>query len=773
MHAEPVLPSTARRLERGLPLGRTLFDKHPHVIVSTDFIKSERRREDFVRACPELVIVDEAHTFAFGARDRGRHQRHELLQALSRDPERHVILVTATPHSGKDDAFRSLLALLDPALEDLPEDLSGPERARDRRRLAAHLVQRRRADIGAYLDEETPFPDRLSRDDTYKLSNDMRALLDDALVWARDIVRDTEQDRRHQRIRWWSALALLRSLGSSPAAAAATLRTRAGNLDVASVEEADDVGRLAVLDEAGDLGPESLDSAPGALGEDDVGDRDRRRLLAMARKADALIGAPDTKLQAVIKLVKGLLEQGCLPIVFCRFIPTADYVAQHLRQALPRTVEVAAVTGTLAPPEREARIAELAQHERHVLVATDCLSEGINLQEHFDAVVHYDLAWNPTRHEQREGRVDRFGQQRDLVYAITFFADNSPIDGLVLEVLLRKHQAIRKQLGVSVPVPADAAKVADAILEGAILRGRDDLAFTEQLELFSEVAREQGGRFEDEWNAASERERRTRTVYAQDAIQTDEVARELHDARQMIGDVAAVERFTREALEAQHARVRTVPGRGLEADLSETPPALRDAIGEAARGDELQIAATGGALQLNRSHPVVQALAAHTIDTALDAHGASVAARCGALRTRAVVSRTTLLLLRVRIHLTARRSGRDPRELLAEDAVLAAFTGAPDAAVWLSDDDAAALFDAEPAGNVPHDVAVRQVQRAADALPALAGRLEELAQHRADELLAAHRRVRESAHAQGSYDVRPQLPVDILGLYVYMPVAQQ
>src|SRR4051794_18973428 len=225
LEAELVLPSTARRLERGLPIGRTLFDEHPHVIVSTDFIKSERRREDFVRACPEFVIVDEAHTFAFGARDRGRHQRHELLQALSRDPERHLILVTATPHSGKDDAFRSLLTLLDAALADLPEDLSGPERARDRRRLAAHLVQRRRADIGAYLDEETPFPDRLSRDETYKLSDDMRGLLDDALEWARDIVRDSDLDRRRQRIRWWSALALLRSLGSSPAAAVATLRT--------------------------------------------------------------------------------------------------------------------------------------------------------------------------------------------------------------------------------------------------------------------------------------------------------------------------------------------------------------------------------------------------------------------------------------------------------------------------------------------------------------------------------------------------------------------
>ena len=193
LHAELVLPSTVKRLERGLPVGRSLFEENPHVIVSTDFIKSDRRRQDFVRACPELVIVDEAHTFAFGATDRGRHQRHELLQALGSDEHRHLILVTATPHSGKDDAFRSLLALLDPSLGNLPEDLSGATREADRRRLARHLVQRRRVDIGAYLDEETPFPDRLSRDVTYELSNDMRAVLDDALEWARDIVRDEEQ----------------------------------------------------------------------------------------------------------------------------------------------------------------------------------------------------------------------------------------------------------------------------------------------------------------------------------------------------------------------------------------------------------------------------------------------------------------------------------------------------------------------------------------------------------------------------------------------------
>ena len=774
LHAELVLPSTAKRLERGLPVGRSLFEEHPHVIVSTDFIKSDRRRHDFVRACPELVIVDEAHTFAFGASDRGRHQRHELLQALGEDPNRHLVLVTATPHSGKDDAFRSLLALLDPSLRNLPEDLSGPAREADRRRLARHLVQRRRADIGAYLDEQTPFPDRLSRDVTYELSSEMRAVLDDALEWARDIVRDEAGDRRRQRVRWWSALALLRSLGSSPAAAAATLRTRADNITAQTVEEADELGRLAVMDDAGDEGPESLDSAPGAL-EDEEDARaaaERRRLLAMATAAEKLAGANDTKLQAVIKLVMKLVKDGHQPIVFCRFIPTAEYVADRLRTALPKMIEVAAVTGTLAPSDREARIAELSAHEQHVLVATDCLSEGINLQEGFDAVIHYDLAWNPTRHEQREGRVDRFGQKRKTVRAVTFYASNSPIDGIVLEVLLRKHERIRSQLGVSVPMPADAGKVANAILEGVVARGRDDLSFTEQLSLFAEVSKEHEQELHKEWDAASEREKRTNTVYAQHAIHTGEVARELEEARDAIGDVASVERFAAAAIEAHRGRVRSSAAGGLTADLAEVPAALRDAIGEAARGDTIEILASAGALSLTRSHPIIQALAAHIVDTALDAHGDGAAARCGVLRTRGVTTRTTALLIRTRIHLTVTQRDRDPRELLAEDALLAAFTGSPDDPTWLADDEIAALLEADPHGNVAHDVAVSQLERARDGIVTIEAHLEQLAHLRADAVLDAHRRVRASAKAQGSYEVRPQLPVDILGLYVYLPVAE-
>ena len=108
--------------------------------------------------------------------------------------------------------------------------------------------------------------------------------------------------------------------------------------------------------------------------------------------------------------LKKLLDEGFNPVVFCRYIATARYVAKHLQERF-KNATVAVVTGEITSDERREKVDALGDSEsQRVLVATDCLSEGINLQDLFDAVVHYDLSWNPTRHEQRDGRVDRFGQ---------------------------------------------------------------------------------------------------------------------------------------------------------------------------------------------------------------------------------------------------------------------------------------------------------------------------------------------------------------------------
>src|SRR5262249_55765778 len=137
-------------------------------------------------------------------------------------------------------------------------------------------------------------------------------------------------------------------------------------------------------------------------------------LAALVGQAKRLARARDPKFDAVAKLLKPLIAEGANPVLFCRFIATANHVADELRKVFPK-LRIEAVPGELTPEERRERVEAMGEDERRLLVATDCLSEGINLQNLFDAVVHYDLSWNPTRHQQREGRVDRFGQPAKLV----------------------------------------------------------------------------------------------------------------------------------------------------------------------------------------------------------------------------------------------------------------------------------------------------------------------------------------------------------------------
>ena len=403
IHAELVLSSTARRLERNLRGDQSIFDAHPFVVVSTDFIKSDRHRFDFLRTCPEFVIVDEAHTCAAAVEGRGTsHQRFLLLSQLLKDKERHLVLVTATPHSGNEGAFRSLLSLVDPAFGVLPEDLSGPDKASHRRRLAAHLVQRRRADLRHYLQQDTPFPERKDLETHYELSPAYKALFDRVLAYAKETVSDTSGGALRQRVRWWSALSLLRAMASSPAAAAATLRERSRVNEAEDAAAADELGRKAILDSTEDLGGEGGDLAPGADPEPEDGETsNRRRLLAFAREAEKLRGKEDSKLQTLIPHIQRLLTDGFNPIIFCRFIETAEYVCEELKKPLGKKAEVTCLTSRLAPEERSSRIDSLTDDAttRRVLVCTDCLSEGINLQEKFDAVIHYQHC--PVRFLQR------------------------------------------------------------------------------------------------------------------------------------------------------------------------------------------------------------------------------------------------------------------------------------------------------------------------------------------------------------------------------------
>ncbi|MBW8483939.1 DEAD/DEAH box helicase [Actinomadura parmotrematis] len=791
--AELVLSSTVARLERNLDFGQSLFTKYRNVVVSTDFIKSTRHRDDFIKHCTDLVIVDEAHTCVAADEGTSRQSqlRYELLRGIAdATPQRHLILVTATPHSGKESAFRNLLSLLKPEFATI--DLGS--RA-GRTELARHVVKRQRPDIRRFLDENTEFPSpRDFKDETYKLSPAYRELLYDAIGFAQERVEAAGgQGKREARIAWWSAIALLRSLVSSPRAAAQTLTTRSTAALAATAAEADELGAPLNRDAADADALEGMDVAPGAQ-TDDTG----TRLAALAARAATLQGpATDLKLKKLVKELKGLLADEYNPIVFCRYIPTAEYIAEQLEKKLGKGVVVRTVTGTLSPQQRIQRIEALAAETsgdaaaRRVLVATDCLSEGINLQHHFDAVVHYDLAWNPTRHDQREGRVDRYGQRRDKIRVITLYGADNGIDGKVLDVLIRKHRQIQKDLGISVSVPDEAsASVTDAIVEWVLMLGQKG----EQEGLFGseELANldARAGDLETEWKSAAELERRSRSLFAQNTIRPDEVEPEVKAVRDALGDPGEVHGFVRHALAALGAVLREDGAGGFTADLSGTPAGLRDAAAPFLTGLDLERGAQvpfrttpavgRGEAALVRTDPVVGAVAGYVLNAALDTTAATAgrddgerpARRCGVVRTRAVATRTTLLLVRYRFQLTLpSRSGE--RELVAEDVRLLAFEGAPDGARWLPSEDARALLSATADDNTDPAFGERTMARILDGLTGavqehLDGRGAELA----DELLNAHRRVRTaSGEIVRGVTVRHRTPADILGAYVYLPVS--
>ena len=772
IEAELILSSTIQRLERGLPVGVSVFDRHHFTIVSTDFIKGEHRAADFANKCPEFVIVDEAHGCTLsGGVGRGQQQRFELIQQISQKPDRHILLVTATPHSGNEGAFRSLLSLLDPEFADLPEEIDRDAKESVRRKLARHLVQRRRDDIRDYL-ADTKFPTRIDRELTYAFSLEYRALFNDIVSFAHELVRAGDGSRRTRRVQYWSALALLRCVSSSPAAAVATLSSRSG-LDLLADSELDDYGRRTVLD-IDDLDSAfEVDLSPGAE-TDQEKEKARRRMLEFAKRAQELAGKADVKLQGAVREIRSLINESFRPIVFCRFMDTADYVARELRKALPDKIRVESVTGILPPTEREARIEALAKGGgEYVLVCTDCLSEGVNMQHAFNAVIHYDLCWNPTRHEQREGRVDRFGQERKDVQVVTYFGKDNPIDGVILDVLIRKHKSIKNDLGVMVAVPGSSEQIAETLFEGALFREIAGAGRAAQMPLdFGDEGRELVKTFHGQWDAERDREKkRRRSRFAQDALDKDAVAAELSSVRAAIGGADDVARFMRGGLRVARVPVHDKQGAIVCGVSMETPRSLRQAIGQDEEfSGRFEWPLRDGDVYLGRTSAVVEGLASWVLDQALDSvarDGPSPAARVGVISSSMAKLRTTLIVARFRYQLTP--PGRKEEALLCEEIAPLVYHGSGDDPQWLAEAEAEAALSATPEHNLGKTLIDQQLELLIDDCRDIQPHLAVVAADRALVQLAAHERVREALKGKGRTTIAPVLPVDILGAYVLLP----
>jgi superfamily II DNA or RNA helicase len=764
--AVAVTASSANKLERGLPIGASLFEVYPFTVVSLDLVKSDKRRNDFALKCPDFIIVDEAHA-CVGSGEGRKQQRFNLLSMLARREQRHMVLLTATPHSGDTHAFSRLTALLDPEFADLDAS-TGEAHEKLRQRLGDQLVQRRQRDIEAReWGEERIFPVPEKKEETYRLHADAAKFFSDVLDYCAEVTERVGSDQRRQRLAFWGMLALMRCIASSPVAAVQALKTRA-ELSDASEEDEKLLKNRAFDGDDDDMTDD--DAEPASI--------DDPKLQALLDQAVDLARDPrkDEKLTKLRAEMRKLLADGFNPVVFCRFIATAKGVGAALEAEFPDAA-IDVVTGEIPSDERRARVEALGSDdaEQRILVATDCLSEGINLQSYFNAVVHYDLSWNPTRHQQREGRVNRYGQSSKTVRSLLLYGEDNPVDGAVLEVILRKADQIRKATGVPVPLPDNERAMTEALMQAVLLKRRKREPL--QPSLFNELP--EARKIDKAWFDASEREKKSQTIFAQRALKPEIVVPEWQKALKVLGGGAEE---THRFLDAALARFG-IPLQQTRRHYRFIIPnafehgSFRDRLAAAGIPDELRLSFTPGPENeyVHRTHPLVAATAEALFEQALDPNSdpndPATIARCGAWQTKAVTQRTTIALLRIR-HRLIPADGRP--SMLAEEASALAWTGNEKLALTAEGEAALALLDTKAEVDLSAGARKQRIDAAISRLAELTPDLNAHAAKRASQLADDHARVRAATMRDrrtrvARVTVEPVTPVDVIGIYILVP----
>jgi ERCC4-related helicase len=563
-----LLPALERRL---LP-GQSVWSAHDLVVTSIDYVKT--RTEQVLSHGWDVIVVDEAHLCAKPHTLPGAPEpdmaRWQFVAQAARSC-RHLLLLTATPHNGYSDSYASLFQMLDPAL--VEPAVGGPRIRRDQAR--HQVVQRTRRDIEAWYEGRglrSPFPTRDPDEHIIDLTAhpEVRAIFDrlsgytDALLgheWARPI-------------NGWVAAHLQRRALSSPYALVQTLTNRLQALEKRATAEADRKAtaeaRASVADlfDASDVTdeqqPDRLDRAATSL----TAEAETAWLEDLLARARRVTPAKDPKLDVLIRLAPRRMAahpEVQRVIVFTKYTDTLDYLVKHLttaaekptaKRALPTGTKILAIHGSLTLAERRGVFADFERAERAVLVATDCISEGLNLQHACAEVIHYELPWNPNRLEQRNGRVDRFHQREQVVGVRTLVYDDL-LDLAILELIVKKSKEMLDEYGFVPPFLANP----DILTHLTANASRHRLAPTlfEAAQLLDETLSPA-----DLLDHERLERIKTESFYGQEEVTLGAVAEALEASRREVGSPRAVEEFFR-------ASVSVLPG----VTLVDLPSGLR------------------------------------------------------------------------------------------------------------------------------------------------------------------------------------------------------
>jgi len=484
----------------------------------------------------------------------------------------------------------------------------------------------------------------------------------------------------------------------------------------------------------------------------------------------------DQKAAAAEIIIDEWLQNGFNPVVFCRYIATANYLGEILKDQLRKNhkgLDLQVITSEDPDEVRKARIEGMKSSQKRVLIATDCLSEGINLQDLFTAVLHYDLPWNPNRLEQREGRIDRFGQTADVVKTYMLYGRNNAIDGVVLDVILTKVREIRKSTGISIPFPEESQTLLDTVLHSVLLnpeRAKKHMKEAPQQEfgfMQDSTLEEQKLGITKMIDEAAQREKASRSVFAQHSIKAEEIETDLREVDEAIGDPEDVENFVTTTLASIIGAQISPDKRGYRLFTMNLPEVLKVALPES---DMIKVSFESptpeGYLYLGRNHFFVEQLCQYVMGNTLN-HGDHGAARASVIRCREVNTKTTILLFRVRNVIEEKKRHN---QFVAEEMLLWGYKGSPEQRDFLNSKQSQELLNtAKISSNMTIQARQSFLENELSLIDQLEDDFNKIAEERCQHLVEAHQRFSKLVDKRQFQVVYPVLPMDVLGIYILLP----
>ncbi len=416
--------------------------------------------------------------------------------------------------------------------------------------------------------------------------------------YASMIFETAKGDKKGVRyIKYWAILHMYRRFISCPYALIKTIQNKLKD-DISSETEIQDVNKLPeeeiqeqlertrqnVTDISNDDSQEEHEidrNNDTELGRKKLAPKIVKKLREIEKSTKELLGySKDVKLNHFYNnVLQDLIEKGKKIIIFTRYIDTADYLADQLKKlasekSLLRGFEIVEIIGTDAIHVRTEKYEEFLALNKGIMISTDCMSEGIDLQYSSNMVVNYELTWNPNRLEQRNGRVDRFGQPKKNVYIRTLIIKES-LEIAILDLLYKKIQSIGVDVGYEPKYFGNLDLIGDVV---------DDYFKKENTIRFGKRGKEESFISIDSFlgDQGSESEMKTLlknhinpnfenvlgedSFYGQTTVDFSDIQERMKEMQESIGDITVLLGFLQKALPFFSSSIEVVNKRGYPPD---------------------------------------------------------------------------------------------------------------------------------------------------------------------------------------------------------------